>query len=138
MDLSPFSKEKSEGCWELSSPSGLMFQTNIDRGNHLSISSFWCYDFNPFKQITLSIWEEIDSLISYDSWYFLTWRRKLKCVNFLDKRCKNLDSSLKQERKDLIEKLISMYVPTLREHELVSWWVSFLFHCIQYTSIINI
>lgn len=54
-DLSPFNNATSEECWELSSPSGLMFPTNIDRGNHLPITSFRPYDYNPFKQITLSM-----------------------------------------------------------------------------------
>lgn len=57
----------------------------------------------------------------------------MEMSNFLDKNPENLNSSLKQERKDY-EKLVSMHVPTLREHNLVSWWISLLFHCIQYTS----
>lgn len=133
-ELSHFSKETGEEYWEFSSPWGLMFQTNINRGNHLPINSFWHYDFNPFKEITLSIWEKIDSLISFHLFFFF-WHEDENynfCIFFI-KSPENLDSSLKQDRK-YYEKLISVYVPTLRGHNLVSWWISFLSHCIQYTS----
>ena len=102
---------------------------------------FRCYDLILFKQITLSIWEEIAriSVLSLRSCALIwTWGWKVQLAYFLDKPTEQWDSLLKQEIQDY-EKLVSIYLELYTSQHLVNTTLSggdysVVFYCIWYTS----